>query len=137
VASPDAGGLTVAVRVLVVDVYPDTAALLCELMSKLGHDCRSVESARGALDQLEAFSPHVVFLDLSLSRPNDYELTRQIRGKLTTAHRLVGVTGSNIASEEALAAGFTQVLRKPVSIRELTALLASVEEIFTRTGCLM
>jgi CheY-like chemotaxis protein len=68
-----------ALRVLVVDDCPDTAAVMEMLLSLWGHDVAVALDGRAALDVAAAFAPDVVLLDIGLPHLDGYEVARRLR----------------------------------------------------------
>jgi CheY-like chemotaxis protein len=118
------GGVTHALRVLVVDDDGDTAESSAELLRIWGHDVRVAESGEKALAVVAAFTPDVFLLDIGMPRMSGYELAgrfyRRFRKSL-----LVAVTGYTEAEHRALGekAGFDLFLAKPVDPDVLETLL--------------
>jgi len=69
-------------RVLVVDGDADAAELLCELIGRLGHDCRFTGSSTDALREAAGFLPDVVIMDLGSPYTTGLDLARALRDLL-------------------------------------------------------
>jgi PAS domain S-box-containing protein len=119
----------VSLRALVVDDNDDAAQTLATLLELLGHRSGTAGDGVAALEQVEAFDPDIIFLDLGMPRMNGYECATALRAMPSRRDTvLVALTGwgneNDIARTKA--AGFNRHLLKPVSIDALIAVLAEV-----------
>jgi PAS domain S-box-containing protein len=113
-------------RILVVDDNADAATSLGELLAALGHEVRVRFDGKSALDEVGAFGPEVLVLDIGLPDIDGYELARRLRGAPETATaRYLALTGYGQAHDRTLAraAGFDHHFVKPVDIAALQAVL--------------
>src|SRR5579871_2551106 len=109
-------------RVLIVE---DDAALGLFLQKGLkleGHEVAWVGDGIAALEQVEAFRPDLMVLDLSLPRKDGTEVLEGMRGKYDDTAVLV-LTGRSMVEERVrcLNLGADDCLLKPFSFHELTA----------------
>jgi CheY-like chemotaxis protein len=117
-------------RILVVDDSEDAADLLAMLLRLLGHDVRAVYRGRDALNLLPAFRPSVVLLNLQMPVMTGYETAKRIRANPSCDDvTLIAVSGwcrdeDRKASAEA---GFDFHLPKPLDVKELDAILATLK----------
>jgi len=125
VAAPDAAATTQSSsaptrRVLIVDDNQDSADSLAMLLELDGHDVRAVYSAMDALEQVTAFAPEIVLLDIGLPGMNGYDVAQRIK-EMPQPPRLVAVSGyaQREDKERSTAAGFSTHLVKPVDIAAL------------------
>ena len=111
-------------RVLIVDDNRDSADSLAMLLELEGHDVRAVYSAMDALEQVTAFAPEIVLLDIGLPGMNGYDVAQRITG-MPRPPRLVAVSGyaRREDKERSAAAGFSAHLVKPVDIAALKRVL--------------
>jgi len=113
-------------RVFIVDDNVDAAHSLALLLQMQGHDVLTVHSSREALDQLGAFKPDVVLLDIGLPEMDGYELIARLKpGPDAQDARFVALTGYGQPEdkERARHAGFDSYLVKPVSFEGLVRAL--------------
>ena len=108
-------------RVLIVE---DDAALGLFLQKGLkleGHEVAWVGDGIAALEQVEAFRPDLMVLDLSLPRKDGTEVLEEMRGKYDSA--VLVLTGRSMVEERVrcLNLGADDCLLKPFSFHELTA----------------
>ena len=108
-------------RVLIVE---DDAALGLFLQKGLkleGHEVAWVGDGIAALEQVEAFRPDLMVLDLSLPRKDGTEVLEEMRGNYDSA--VLVLTGRSMVEERVrcLNLGADDCLLKPFSFHELTA----------------
>ena len=91
-----------------------------------GHDVRAVYSAMDALEQVTAFAPEIVLLDIGLPGMNGYDVAQRIK-EMPQPPRLVAVSGyaQREDKERSAAAGFSTHLVKPVDIAALKKVLGA------------
>jgi CheY-like chemotaxis protein len=117
-------------KILVVDDNhdaADTLAMLLEFMG--GSEVRVVNSGQAALDQVAAFHPDVVLLDIGMPGMDGHEVARRIRSQPQFAStRLVALTGwgQDEDRRRTQESGFDHHLTKPVDIASLQGLLSSL-----------
>ena len=111
-------------RVLIVDDNQDSADSLAMLLELDGHDVRAVYSAMDALEQVGAFAPEIVLLDIGLPGMNGYDVAQRIQ-EMPAPPRLVAVSGyaQREDKERSAAAGFSAHLVKPVDVNALKKVL--------------
>ena len=117
-------------RVLVVDDNRDAADTLGALLGILGTEVKVVYDGSTALRTMDAFRPAVVVLDLGMPGMDGYEVARCIRQRADSRRTtLVALTGWGQDRDRELtrSAGFDHHLIKPVDIRALQSVLASVD----------
>jgi signal transduction histidine kinase/CheY-like chemotaxis protein len=118
-------------RVMVVDDNRDAADSLAAVLKLLGAEVRVSHDGRSALDELEAFRPAAVFLDLGMPGMDGYETARHMRAREAARDTMIiALTGWGQESDrrQTEAAGFNQHLVKPADITALRAVLASLAE---------
>jgi signal transduction histidine kinase/ActR/RegA family two-component response regulator len=123
-------------RILIVDDNVDAAESLALLLRLSGHEVRLAHNGPEALQEVEAFQPEVVLLDIGLPGMSGYEVARSLRQHSASRQvMLIAVTGygqeDRRRSEEA---GFDHHLTKPVDPEGLQRLLAAAD---TSTGSTM
>ncbi|HSS03098.1 MAG TPA: response regulator [Kofleriaceae bacterium] len=100
---------------LIVDDYPDTAAMASDLLGAQGHECRVATCGADALRIAEAFMPELAILDIGLPDIDGCELATALRNRLVEQPPyLVAMSGWNDAVDRARDAGFDHCLLKPV-----------------------
>ena len=111
-------------RVLLVDDEPDQVALLCAMLTPLGMDVATAESAEQAQTIFHKQPADVVVTDLNLPGASGIDLIRELR-KAENPPAVVLITGEgSVASAvDALKLGATDYLQKPVDPMRLVTLL--------------
>jgi PAS domain S-box-containing protein len=116
-------------RILVVDDNQDAADSLGLLLRLAGQDVRTAYDGPSALDQVQAFRPALVFLDIGMPGMDGYEVARRLRQQSDLKDVvLVALTGWGQEEDRRRSreAGFDRHLVKPVEPSALEALLADV-----------
>jgi signal transduction histidine kinase/DNA-binding response OmpR family regulator len=115
-------------RVLVVDDYPRVAESLMKILALAGHEVKVAFDGPGALEEVAAFQPDVVVLDIGLPGLDGYQVARHIRNDPAYPHMtLIAVTGYGQKEDQRRAreAGFDHHLTKPVDCAALLELIGS------------
>ena len=119
-----------ALHVLVVDDNADVSTAMGMLLRLLGHSVSIAGSGEEALLLAAKIAPRIAFLDIGLPDMDGLELARRLRRQFPskTELLLVAVTGYDQAQDRrnAMAAGFDELLPKPVGRDVIDALLQSV-----------
>jgi DNA-binding response OmpR family regulator len=116
-------------RVLIVDDNQDGADTLGLVVEALGNQVHVTYSGAQALDVASAFRADLLLIDLVMPDIDGCRLGIQFRNTAGFARtKMVAVTGHKDPEHAALAmkAGFDTLLIKPVSLKELKAILSSV-----------
>ncbi|MET0591419.1 MAG: sigma 54-interacting transcriptional regulator [Polyangiaceae bacterium] len=111
-------------RVLLVDDEPDQVALMRAMLTPLGMEVATAESAELALSQFHKQPADVVVTDLNLPGQSGMDLIRNLR-KAENPPAVVLITGegSVTSAVQALKLGATDYLQKPVDPMRLVTLL--------------
>lgn len=113
---------TKPVRILIVDDYPDTAAIIGRLLTRQGHEVYTAHDGADAVRAAETHRPAVVLLDINLPVIDGYDVARQIREQpwandvVLIAH--TGLTGRD-CYDRCVDAGFNFQLSKPAQLKDL------------------
>jgi len=95
--APDPGANTTsssaARRVLVVDDNQDSADSLTLLLEFEGYVARAAYSAKDAIEQVDAFVPDIILLDIGMPGMNGYDLAQHIKAK-PAPPRLIAVSAT-------------------------------------------
>src|SRR5881296_3266149 len=119
------------VRVLVVDDMLDVRDVVTEILEHDGATVTAVGSADEALEVLQRERPDVLLSDLSMPGKGGYWLIGQVRalppdrGGATPAVAFTAYTGPEHRAS-VLQAGFQHHVEKPVGVRELVDVLATL-----------
>ena len=130
-AEEQAPASTRSLNVLVVDDYPANRMLLAQQLSFLGHRVTDAENGALGLAAWQQGSFDVLITDCTMPVMNGYELARAVRSEeaalVRAPCRIFGFT-ANAQPEEVercREAGMDQCLFKPISLKDLSACLAS------------
>ncbi|MDB5793253.1 MAG: hybrid sensor histidine kinase/response regulator [Massilia sp.] len=116
-------------KIMVVDDNVDAAGMLAMLLEVSGHTVLVEHEPLRALAQAPQARPDVFLLDIGLPDMDGIELARRLRAQPETAHSvLIAVSGYGQEQDrrQALAAGFSDHLVKPVDFDALAGLLAGI-----------
>jgi DNA-binding response OmpR family regulator len=116
-------------RILIADDDRDTVLSLATILLQEGHEVREVYRGDAVLDQVRAYKPDVVLLDIGMPGLTGFEIARFMRQELGSARPLlIAVTAWKQNSAKVLGklVGFDHYVTKPYSIEELLGLIAPV-----------
>jgi len=120
------GVVEVSLRILSVDDLRDAAESLAQLLMVMGHRAMAVTDPGKVEAMVEAFRPHIVFLDIGMPGIDGWEIARRLRERFQPeVLRLVAMTahGSADAHVQSRRAGFDAHLTKPADILLLESIL--------------
>lgn len=103
-------------KVLLVDDHDDTIAVLAEIVADFGHQVLVAHTGRRAIEIAAREIPELIFLDISLTDMDGFQVCRVLRAQRMLRHsRIVALTGfvEFDRSEEPMP--FDARLIKPVS----------------------
>jgi CheY-like chemotaxis protein len=126
--SPESQHAGRPLRVVLVDDNVDGVETLADLIGLLGHQVRTAHDGPTGINVVREFDPDIVLLDIGLPGMDGYEVARRLRREFGTRVTLVAVSGYGREEDRAQSheAGCQQHLVKPVELRTLQTLLASV-----------
>ncbi|MDR0184361.1 response regulator [Lysobacter arvi] len=109
-------------RVLIVDDNHDAADTLAMMVRLLGHETHAVYDPKTVEDEVSAFGPEIVFLDVGMPGRSGYDVARALRDLHGSALVIVAVTGWGQPEDRqrTLEAGFDHHLVKPPDIQAIT-----------------
>jgi two-component system, OmpR family, response regulator len=123
------GGLT---RVLVVDDEPSIVDVLSMALRHSGFGVASATSGRDALDQVRAWRPHVMVLDVMLPDIDGLEVARRLSAEHSSLPILFLSARDTTADKvRGLTMGGDDYVTKPFSLEEV---IARLRNILRRTG---
>jgi two-component system, OmpR family, alkaline phosphatase synthesis response regulator PhoP len=107
-------------RVLIVEDEPSIVTSLEFLMHRCGYETCVVTDGAQVLDQVAAFAPHLVLLDVMLPGRSGFEICRHIRS-LHGRTRVLLLTAKGARSDVAsgMEAGADDYVTKPFSTHDL------------------
>ena len=116
-----------ALRILIADDDRDTVLSLATILLQEGHEVREVYRGDAVLDQVRAYKPDVVLLDIGMPGLTGFEIARHVREELGRARPLmIAVTAWHQKSAKVLGklVGFDHYVTKPYSTAELLGLIS-------------
>jgi PAS domain S-box-containing protein len=115
-----------ALRILLVEDHPDSAASLSRVLRLWGHAVRVAHDGPDALREVSEDRPEVVLLDIGLPGMDGYQVASRLRALPDSASTvLVALTGygQDDDRKRSRQAGFDHHLVKPINPSELRTLL--------------
>jgi CheY-like chemotaxis protein len=116
-------------KVLVVDDSHDARSILKLLLTKLGHETRTAEDGPTGIAISKDFQPEIVLCDLMMAGGmSGYAFAKAARAEGTLEGIcIIAVSGWDGPDyeQQAYAAGFDRLLKKPLGLSELQAILQS------------
>jgi CheY-like chemotaxis protein len=123
-----------AIRLLIVDDKEDNRSLLRQVLAPTGFELREAVNGVDGLSQFEAWSPHLILMDLIMPTMDGYEAIRRIRATEDSGRKVKSIALTASAFEEnrkeAISAGADEFMSKPfreTELFELIGLLLGVE----------
>ncbi len=120
-------------RVLIIDDEVNIVISLEFLLEQAGYQVRVAHNGEEGLDQIAAFEPDLVLLDVMMPRLNGFDLCRRVRENPAWQQvKIIMLTAKGRAVEVAkgLALGANAYITKPFSTKEL---LSQVRHILEET----
>jgi two-component system cell cycle response regulator DivK len=112
--------------ILVVDDDETNLALARALLEADGFEVVTAVDAISTFDVLKDVDPALILMDIQLPGMDGWELTRRLKKNIATSHiPIIALTayGKHGDAERAREAGFSEFVAKPVSTRELPAII--------------
>lgn len=112
--------------VLVVDDDETNLMLARALLEADGFTVATAMDAISTFDVLKEVEPALILMDIQLPGMDGWELTRRLKKNIATSHiPIIAVTayGQHGDARRAREAGFVEFVAKPVSTRELPAII--------------
>ncbi|MBE7556622.1 MAG: response regulator [Anaerolineales bacterium] len=125
-----------AKKVLIVDDETNIVISLEFLMEQAGYELRIAPNGREALEQVAAFAPDLILLDVMMPHINGFDVCRRIRENPAWQNiKIIMLTakGREVEMAKGLALGADAYITKPFSTKEL---LAQVRHILEDNGSL-
>jgi two-component system cell cycle response regulator DivK len=113
-------------KILVVEDFEDSRSALRQLLESNGFQILEANDGEQAVEAALRESPDLILMDLTLPRVDGLEATRQIRTRRSAQALPIIIISAYDAAEvraEALAAGGTAYLSKPIDFDELEKII--------------
>lgn len=111
-------------KVLIVDDETNIVISLEFLIEQAGYDLRIAHNGQEALEQVAAFEPDLILLDVMMPRINGFDVCRRVRENPTwqkTKIIMLTAKGREVEVAKGLALGADAYITKPFSTKELLA----------------
>lgn len=120
-------------KVLIVDDEPNILLSLGFLVQKAGYNTRTAEDGQSALDEVKAWQPDLILLDVNMPVMDGFEVCQRLRADQSLQSlKIIILTakGRNIEKEKGLALGADDYITKPFSnasvVERINQLLCAV-----------
>jgi two-component system CheB/CheR fusion protein len=114
-------------RIMVVDDNPDAARVIESFLKALDHVVFSYTDAREALLWLKDVRPEIILADLDMPGMDGFEFISRLHAYSAFASvPVICVTGTEATDEQIYSAGFTAILRKPVTLADMLEAIDAV-----------
>jgi len=114
-------------RMLIVDDKWDNRQLLIKLLNPFGFDLREAENGQEAIDILETWEPHLVWMDIRMPVMDGYEATKRIRALASrTLHPVIIAVTASVFEEKRAAVtsiGCDDMIIKPYREADVVEML--------------
>lgn len=121
--------MALPLRVVVVDDNIDNAYSVSLLLEALGHEAKIAHNGIQALGIAHEFQPDAMIIDIGMPGLDGHDLARRIRAEEWGKDLLLIAAsgwGQDEDKQRSLEAGFNLHLVKPVDLRTLETLLATI-----------
>jgi DNA-binding response OmpR family regulator len=111
-------------KVLIVDDEPNIVTALEFLFKRSGYEVRLAGNGAEALEQVEAYRPDLVLLDVMMPVKSGYEVCQRLRERPEYAQMkivMLSAKGSEAEVNKGLSLGADLYITKPFSTQELVA----------------
>ena len=103
------------------------AQVICKLAREQNYKCLLSEDGESGLVEANYYLPHGIFLDIKLPGMSGMEVLKELKANPRTAHIPVHVASGLDHRKDSLDLGALSFVSKPVSTKELAAVLLSIE----------
>lgn len=113
-----------AKKVLIVDDEANIVAALEYLLQRNGYEVRSASNGEEALEQVQAFAPDLVLLDIMMPQQSGYDVCQRIRERPEWSGiriLMLSAKGREAEVNKGLSLGADLYITKPFSNAELVA----------------
>lgn len=121
-------------KVLIVDDEPNIVTALEFLLKRSGYEVRLATNGAEALEQVEAFRPDVVLMDVMMPIKSGFEVCQRMRERPELAQIkivMLSAKGSEAEVSKGLSLGADLYITKPFSTQEL---VTTINRLFEPDG---
>jgi two-component system CheB/CheR fusion protein len=118
-------------RVLLIDDEPDSLKLLHDILAHGGATVFEAANGQEFFDLLKTVDPTVIVVDLSMPKPDGWDLLAEVRAEPNWAFvPVIAVTAfySEKVTRDAATAGFAALLPKPIRYKTF---LSTIQDVLT------
>lgn len=113
-------------KILIVDDDENIAELISLYLTKECYDTKTVGDGESALEELDAYHPDLILLDIMLPGIDGYEVCRRVRAKDQTPIIMLSAKGEVFDKVLGLELGADDYMEKPFDAKELVARVKAV-----------
>lgn len=106
-------------KILIIDDSQAVNELVSRFLEDQGYSVSAVSNPRRAMDELDAFEPDLVVLDLNMPYITGWEICLQIKATSSIPVIVFSVQGEDVDIERAFAAGADDFIIKPFEFPDL------------------
>ncbi len=118
-------------RLLIIDDEPSHAEAVAESLERVGYECIVATSGAEGARRLEQAEPNLILTDLKMDGLDGLAILRKAKQELPDAEVVVITGHGDVQSAvEAMKAGASNFLQKPVNLPELRAMVGRAAERF-------
>jgi CheY-like chemotaxis protein len=119
-------------RILIAEDHRDSRDALRDLLEAFGYQVEVVVNGLEAVNAASASPPDLILMDIMMPELDGLGATRLIRSRANTQNiPIIAVTAMEGAQQQALAAGASDYVRKPIDIR---VLISKVNQLLQQTA---
>ena len=117
-------------KILIIEDDRTLAQILCEELNQWGHQTEEIHDFNQVLEELRAFDPHLVLMDITLPYYNGYYWTQKIRRESNVPIIFISSHTESMDIVQAMQFGADDYITKPIDI---TVTRAKIQAILRRT----
>ncbi len=118
-------------RLLIIDDEPSHAEAVAESLERVGYECLVATSGAEGARRIEEAEPNVILTDLKMDDVDGLAILRKAKQELPDAEVVVITGHGDVQSAvEAMKAGASNFLQKPVNLAELRTMVGKAAERF-------
>jgi two-component system response regulator HydG len=118
-------------RLLIIDDEPSHAEAVAESLDRVGYECVVATSSAEGARRIEQSEPNLILTDLKMEGMDGLAILRKAKQELPDAEVVVITGHGDVQSAvEAMKAGASNFLQKPVNLGELRAMVGKAAERF-------
>ncbi|MEM7018122.1 MAG: response regulator, partial [Pseudomonadota bacterium] len=113
-------------KILVVDDRFENRSLLIQLLNEVGFETTEAANGQEAVEQWQAWSPDLIFMDMRMPVMDGYEATKRITTQAGPPTTVIALTASAFEEDRGrvLASGCADFMRKPFKEHEIFEAIA-------------